>query len=105
MPRSIRIEYAGAFYHVMAGNRREGIFRGDHDRRLFLKTMGETCARTGCRIHARVLMSNHYHLLVETPEGNLVAGMQWLQKHIYTLAPRHMSRVETGGRRNGGMTG
>ena len=42
MPRSIRIEYLGAFYHVMArGNRREEIFRGDHDRQLFLKTLGE----------------------------------------------------------------
>ena len=84
MPRSIRIEYAGAFYHVMArGNRREEICRGDYDRQLFLKTLGEACAKTGWRIHAWVLMSNHYHLLIETREANLVAGMQWLQ-NTYT---------------------
>ena len=45
----------------------------------FLETLGEACEKTGWRIHAYVLMGNHYHLLVETPEGNLVAGMKWLQ--------------------------
>jgi REP element-mobilizing transposase RayT len=80
VPRSIRIEYPGAFYHVMArGNRREGIFRGERDRQLFLKTLGNACEMTGWRIHAYCLMSNHYHLFLETPEANLVAGMQWLQ--------------------------
>ena len=84
MPRSIRIEYPGAFYHVMArGNRREQIFRSDNDRKLFLETLREACGMTGWRIHAWVLMSNHYHLLLETPEANLVAGMQWLQ-NTYT---------------------
>jgi REP element-mobilizing transposase RayT len=48
--------------------------------------MGEACAKTGWRIHAYVLMGNHYHLLVETPEGNLVAGMKWLQG-AYTQRP------------------
>ena len=80
MPRSIRIEYAGAVYHVMCrGDRREPIFRDEADRRCFLETLGEVCARTGFRIHAYVLMGNHYHLLVETPEPNLVAGMKWFQ--------------------------
>ena len=84
MPRSIRIEYPGAFYHVMArGNRREKIFRDDDDRRFFLKALGEACGMTGWRVHAWVLMSNHYHLVIETPEPNLVAGMQWLQ-NTYT---------------------
>jgi REP-associated tyrosine transposase len=84
VPRSIRIEYPGAFYHVMArGNRREAIFRGERDRQLFLKTLGNACEMTGWRIHAYCLMSNHYHLLIETPEANLVAGMQWLQ-NTYT---------------------
>jgi putative transposase len=84
MARGVRIEYPGAFYHVMArGNRREAIFRNDADRQLFLKTLGEACAMTGWRIHAWVLMSNHYHLLLETPEANLVTGMQWLQ-NTYT---------------------
>jgi len=84
MPRSIRLEYPGAFYHVMArGNRRESIYRDEEDRRFFLKTLGEACGMTGWRVHAWVLLRNHYHLLIETPEPNLVAGMQWLQ-NTYT---------------------
>jgi len=84
MPRSLRIEYAGALYHVMArGNRREPIYRDDDDRRFFLKTFAEACEMTGWRVHAWVLMSNHYHLLIQTPEANLVAGMKWLQ-NTYT---------------------
>ena len=80
MPRSVRIEYPGAYYHVMArGNRRGPIFEDDTDRRFFLKTLGEACGMTGWVAHAWVLMDNHYHLFVETPEGNLVAGMTWLQ--------------------------
>jgi putative transposase len=94
--RSIRIEYPGAFYHVMArGNRREAIFRDDADRELFLKTLGETCVMTGWRVHAWVLMSNHYHLFVETPEANLVAGMQWLQN---TFTRRFNARHRAWGR-------
>jgi len=61
------------------GNRRERIFRDQADRLLFYHTLGEACERTGWRVHAWVLMSNHYHLMVETPEANLVAGMRWLQ--------------------------
>ncbi len=84
MPRSIRIEYPGAFYHVMArGNRREAIFLDEDDRRYFLKTLGEACGMTGWRVHAWVLMSNHYHLVIETPTANLVEGMKWLQ-NAYT---------------------
>lgn len=93
MARSIRIEYPGAFYHVMArGNRREAIFAGDEDRELFLKTLGKACAMTGWRVHGWVLMGNHYHLLLQTPEANLVAGMQWLQ-NTYTrrFNTRHRS--------------
>jgi REP element-mobilizing transposase RayT len=84
MPRSIRIEHPGAFYHVMArGNRRENIYRDDDDRRFFLKALAQGCEMTGWRVHAWVLMSNHYHLLIQTPEPNLVAGMKWLQ-NTYT---------------------
>lgn len=80
MPRKPRVEYAGAVYHVMSrGNHQQAIFRTDQDREMFLGTLGEVCRRTGWRVHAYVLMGNHYHLLLETPEGNLVAGMQWLQ--------------------------
>ena len=80
MARSVRLQYPGAVYHVMCrGDRREAIFAGDADRELFLATLGEMCARSGMLVHSYVLMSNHYHLLLETPEPNLVAGMQWFQ--------------------------
>lgn len=84
MPRSIRIEFPGAVYHVMArGNRRGAIFLDDEDRRTFLKTLGEACQMTGWRLPAWVLMDNHYHLMLQTPEPNLVEGMKWLQ-NTYT---------------------
>lgn len=80
MARKGRIEFAGAVYHVLdRGDRREPIVRTDADRAAFLRTLGEVCLRTGWRVHAFVLMSNHYHLLIETPEPNLVAGMRWFQ--------------------------
>jgi putative transposase len=96
VPRSIRIEYPGACYHVMArGNRRETIFHDGSDRRFFLQTLGEACAMTGWDIHAWVLLSNHYHLFVETPEANLSKGMQWLQN---TLTRRFNTRHRLWGR-------
>jgi REP element-mobilizing transposase RayT len=80
MPRKPRVEYAGATYHVMCrGNRQQTVFRDGRDNETFLDTLGEACVRCGWRVHAFVLMGNHYHLLIETPEPNLVAGMQWLQ--------------------------
>src|SRR5687768_17351897 len=79
MPRKPRIQYEGAIYHVMnRGDRREDIFKGDEDRELFLTTLGETCARTNWQVHAYCLMRNHFHLVIETPRANLVAGMKWL---------------------------
>lgn len=80
MARKPRLEYAGAVYHVMnRGNHQQVIFRKDGDRECFLGALGEVCERTGWKVHAYVLMGNHYHLLLETPEPNLTAGMQWLQ--------------------------
>jgi putative transposase len=84
------VEYEGAVYHVMArGDRREAIFQDDDDRRMFMRTLGEACERTGWKVFAWVLMGNHYHLVVETPEGNLVKGMQWFQT---TWTVRHNIR-------------
>ncbi len=60
------------------GDRRERIFMDDADRQRFVDTLGEACAKTGWQIHAYVLMPNHFHLLVETPQPNLVVGMKWL---------------------------
>src|SRR5580692_5412955 len=80
MARPLRIQYPGAVYHVMArGSHGQAIFADDEDRKRFLETLAEACQRTGWRVHAYVLMGNHYHLLIETPEGNLVDGMKWLQ--------------------------
>src|SRR3954467_277161 len=79
MARPLRIEYSGAIYHVMnRGDRRQDIFRDASDRTLFLETLGRTCAKTDWQLHAWCLMSNHFHLVIETPRANLVAGMKWL---------------------------
>jgi len=59
------------------GDRREDIFRDDQDRQQWLKTLGEACEKTGWNVHAYCLMSNHFHLVVETPQANLVDGMKW----------------------------
>ena len=59
------------------GDRREPIFRIDEDRKLFLATLGECCGKTDWQVHAWCLMLNHFHLVVETPKANLVAGMKW----------------------------
>ena len=84
MARKPRIEFAGAVYHVLSrGDRGEAIYQDDEDRLLFLRFLGEVCERTGWLIHAFILMTNHYHILLETPEANLVVGMKWLQG-IYT---------------------
>ncbi|WP_395738710.1 transposase [Prosthecobacter sp.] len=96
MARSIRIQSAGACYHIMArGNRREAIFHDDDDRRFFLHTLSQACEMTGWRVHAWVLMDNHYHLFIQTPEPNLVAGMSWLQN---TLTRRYNVRHRQWGR-------
>ena len=80
MARPIRIEFAGAVYHVMArGNERRPIFFDDHDRHRFLETLAETVEQFGVRVHAYCLMPNHYHLIVETPRANLSRAMGWLQ--------------------------
>ena len=84
MPRQPRLQYPGTHYHVMArGNRREAIFRDDEDRRFFLHALGQACERTGWEVLAWVLLGNHYHLVLHTPEANLVEGMKWLQ-NAYT---------------------
>ena len=78
MARKLRIQFPGAVYHVLnRGDRREAIFRDDTDRRLFLETLAEACAKTDWKVHGYCLMPNHFHLVVETPQANLVAGMKW----------------------------
>ena len=79
MARPWRIEYEGAYYHVLSrGNERRDIFFGDGDRRLFLSTLGEASDRFKVDVFAFVLMGNHYHLLLRTNLSNLSRTMQWL---------------------------
>ena len=79
MARKLRIQYPGAMYHVMnRGDRQEAIFKDDQDRGRFLDTLTEACQKTGWLVQAYCLMPNHFHLVVETPQANLVAGMKWL---------------------------
>jgi REP element-mobilizing transposase RayT len=78
VPRKLRVEYKGAIYHLInRGDRREPIFKDDKDRELFLETLGQCCAKTDWQVHAYCLMPNHFHLVIETPRANLVAGMKW----------------------------
>jgi len=78
MARKLRVEYPGAVYHVMnRGDRREPIFKDEEDRQCFVKTLGQVCVRSGWQVHAYCLMPNHFHLVVETPQPTLVAGMKW----------------------------
>ena len=78
MARPLRIEYSGAHYHVMSrGNERRRIVRDDADREKRLDWLRRSVEAYGWRLHAFVLMDNHDHLFVETPEGNLSGGMQF----------------------------
>ena len=73
------MERAGAWYHITArGNERRSIYRHQKDYRHFCELLGEAVERFRWRLHAYVLMPNHYHLLVQTSEPNLSASMQWL---------------------------
>jgi len=84
MARPLRVEFAGAVYHVTArGNGGQDIFDDDTDRLKFLEVLGSTVERFAWICHAYCLLPNHYHLLVETPEANLSRGMRQLNG-VYT---------------------
>ncbi len=84
MARPLRIELAGGLYHVTSrGDRREDIFRDDQDRTTWLVGFGEVCSRFNWRCHAYCEMTNHYHIVVETPDANLSKGMRQLNG-VYT---------------------
>lgn len=86
MARPLRIEYDGALYHVTSrGNERKAIFKDDADRELFLKTLANVTERFHWICHAYCLMDDHYHLVIETPDGNLSRGMRQLNG-VYTQA-------------------
>lgn len=80
MARKLRLEYPGALYHVInRGNYRADVFGTDGAKGAFLSCLAEACEFAGWKVHGYVVMRNHYHLALETPEPTLVEGMQWLQ--------------------------
>jgi len=84
MARPLRIEFEGAVYHVTArGNARDAIYLSDADREMFLDTLAHVVDRFGWICHAYCLMSNHFHLMIETPQANLSRGMRQLNG-LYT---------------------
>ena len=86
MARPLRIEYEGAYYHVLSrGNKQEAIFLDDNDRQTFLKTIARMSERFDVTIIAYVLMDNHYHLLIRTNRANLSKSMQWLGTTYTTI--------------------
>ena len=84
MARPLRIEYPGALYHITSrGNCQADIYLSDEDLKLFLQVLEDVCERFNWYCYAYCLMGNHYHLLIETPEGNLSRGMRHLNG-VYT---------------------
>ena len=78
MSRPLRIERAGGWYHLTGrGNERRSIYRDNRDRQHFCELLAEMVARFRLRLHAFVLMDNHYHLIVELTEPNLSRAGQW----------------------------
>ena len=89
MARPLRLEFAGALYHLTSrGDGRETIFLSDGDRRVFLDVVAAVWERYNWALHAYCLMTNHYHLLVETPDANLSKGMRQLNG-VYTQRFNH----------------
>ena len=79
MARALRIEYPGAVYHITSrGNERRAIFRDDEDREQFLRFLADAVTRFGWILTEYTLMTNHFHLVLETPTSTLSRGMQWL---------------------------
>ena len=90
MARPLRIEYPGAYYHVMnRGNRREDIFLTDKDRKVFLAGLADSCETYHIKLIAFVLMANHFHLLVQTPQANL---SEFMRHYLVTYTVRFNRR-------------
>jgi REP element-mobilizing transposase RayT len=91
MPRRLRIQYPGAIYHLMArGNGRQHIVRDDADRDRLQQELGRAVARCGWRVYAFVILSNHFHVVLQTPRPNLARGMQtFLSSYANAWARRH----------------
>ncbi len=94
MSRPLRIEYPGAVYHVTSrGNEKKAIFKDNRDRENFLNTIQQVNKRYHWICHAYCLMANHYHLLIETPDGNLSLGMRQLNGVFTQLINKRYGRT------------
>ncbi len=94
MSRPLRIEFPGAFYHVTSrGNERKAIFYSDEGRLFFSDVLAKVCRRFNWIVHAYCQMDNHYHLLVETPDGNLSKGMRHLNGVYMQRFNRKQNRI------------
>lgn len=94
MARPLRIELSGGLYHVTSrGDRREAIFFSDDNRLVWLDLLGQVCSRFNWICHAYCLMTNHYHIVIETPEGNLAQGMRQLNGVYTQMTNRTHGRV------------
>ena len=103
MARPLRIEFGGALYHVTArGDRREPIYEDDEDRRIFLQTLAGVVERFNWVCHAHCLMTNHYHLVIETPDGNLSKGMRQLNGVFTGLHMVSVGRIVRGSMKDNG---
>ena len=94
MARHLRVHVADGWYHVTArGLERRSVFVDERDHEHFLELLPELVSRYGVKIHAYVLLSNHYHLLVQTPHANLSRAMQWLNVSYGVWFNRRRKRV------------
>lgn len=94
MARGPRIQIRGATYHVMSrGNRKGVVFEDDIDRRMFRAFLGEAIERYRLKCQSYCLMSNHYHAVVETPDANLSAAIQWLNGVFAHASNRRHNRT------------
>lgn len=94
MARPLRLEFAGALYHITCrGNERKAIYFDDTDFELFLTLLDKVCEQYNWVVHAYCLMTNHYHLLLETPDANLSKGMRQLNGTFTQAINRKHQRV------------
>ena len=93
MARPLRVEYPGAHYHVInRGNAGEDIFISERDKEKFLDYLEKAVERYGIIIHAYCLLTNHYHLLIETPLPNLSQAIKWINVSYATYFNRKRNR-------------
>jgi REP element-mobilizing transposase RayT len=94
MARPLRLEHPGAIWHISSrGNNRGDIFFDDADRLLFLGLLGEAVLRFHWLVHVYVLMTNHFHIVIETPEMTLSRGMKWLKQKYVQRVNRKYKRT------------